>query len=202
MKKYIIVIVILLILNIVLFKYLLISKEYTIPFKYTEENDYILFQIQDINLNTTEEFIFDNYFKILSFREIPYKYSFNDNSLLITIEDNVYNFIYQIIEPKVIEKVVYLVDEKENIANKNINNRKQEEFNKQINEEYTYVDDSYFEYNVDTDLNIIRNDLMNNIHSSSKVSIDYSNLNTSCIGQYSVFYITNIEKIEIIIEIK
>lgn len=191
--------IILICLDISLYRYLLNQINNKKAYVYENNDDVFVYQKRNLELDDINKFVFEDYFKILSFNDTKCKYDFDNDYLYIHINNNDYKFKYHLIEPKTIEKVVY-VKEESNITTKDeiVN----ENYDLSIEENsFFYVDNEYFNYPLDTDLQIIRNDLMNNIHSSYQVSIDYSTLNTSYFGQYSVFYLAEDKKIEIIIEI-
>ena len=188
MRK-LILITILIILDITAYLYLgkILSnrKEYI----YKEKENDILYQIDKLELNNIEDFDFDKYFFTTCNN---YLYSFDDNQLIVTINTNKYYFDYKIIEPEVVEKIVY----KEIETEKNTNKIEADDC-----DEMFYVDNDYLKFDINTDLDYIRNILINNLNTTKQVSIDYSRLNVSQIGQYSVIYNASDEKIEIIVEI-
>lgn len=200
MKFKIFVIILLLITDYYLYSYFnsIEACRKTIQFEYKDVP--ILINTDDICLNNTDEFDFNNCFQIASFKNYVYKFNFNDNNLNIIFNNRNYTFPYKIIEPEVIKEVVYINNNSNSNINTNSNNEVYEDDNVDYN--YFYVDSDYLSFDIDEDLNYIRQVLYANIHTTYETSIDYSNLNVSQYGQYSVFYVTELEKIEIIIEIK
>lgn len=190
MRK-IFIIAILAILDIYLYVYLnnLVLNRNIYELKLKEDN--IIYQTSDIVLNDINEFKINNYFKFIGNNN--YKYEFKDDVLYICIDNKKYSFSYKINEPEVIEKIVYKEKEIYNDNNNQINEYEQPD--------YFYVNNDYLFFNLNEDLEIIRTKLINNLNTTVQASIDYSQLNVSQIGQYSVFYVTNDTKIEIIVEI-
>ena len=161
-------------------------------------SDQLIYQINDIELNNLSDFIFSNYFVVTS-NTNSYKYSFNDKYINVQIGQNSYSFEYTINEPKVIEKTVYKEVAVDN-SNKEIETKEEDEIEYETNE-YFYVNSDYLCFDYGTSLDEIRNEIINNINTTHETSIDYKDLNTSSIGQYSVVYTANDKKIEIIVEI-
>ena len=161
-------------------------------------SDQLIYQINDIELNNLSDFIFSNYFVVTN-NTNSYKYSFNDEYINVQIGQNSYSFEYTINEPKVIEKTVYKEVVIDN-SNKEIETKEEDEIEYETNE-YFYVNSDYLCFDYGTSLDEIRNEIINNINTTHETSIDYKDLNTSSIGQYSVVYTANDKKIEIIVEI-
>lgn len=191
MKKYIYILVILSILDVLLFVfYKNINKERT-KYNIIINSEPILIQIKDIVLKDVNDFNINDFFYVYSYKDYSIKYQFDEKQLLIDLNNIKYSFDYQIEEPNVIEKVIYQEIEKPIIENNY-------DF---VEEEYFHVNNEYLEFELDTDLDYIRQILYENINTTYQTSIDYSRLNVSQIGQYSVFYSTNDKKIEIFVKI-
>lgn len=193
MKKLILAIFVLVAIDVALFYYLANLVDNQNAFEYKIINQPIVYQYKDIVLNDVDDFVFENYFKIINSSEKNYNYYFDDENLIIKISNNEYSIKYELTEPVVIEKVIY-----ENSQN-NINTT----YDEYVYEEYDcfYVDNEYLFFDLGTSLDEIRQILLANINTTYETSIDYSRLNTSQIGQYEVFYVTKNEKIKIIVEI-
>ena len=191
MKKYIYILVILSILDVLLFVfYKNINKERT-KYNIIINSEPILIQIKDIVMKDVNDFNINDFFYVCSYKDYSVKYQFDEKQLLIDLNNIKYSFDYQIEEPDVIEKVIYQEIDKPIIENNY-------DF---VEEEYFYVNNEYLEFELDTDLDFIRQILYENINTTYQTSIDYSRLNVSQIGQYSVFYSTNDKKIEIFVKI-
>lgn len=193
MKKLFLAIFVLVAIDVALFYYLANLVDNQNAFEYKITNQPIVYQYKDIVLNDVDDFVFENYFKIINSSEKNYNYYFDDENLIIKISNNEYSIKYELTEPVVIEKVIY-----ENSQN-NINTT----YDEYVYEEYDcfYVDNEYLFFDLGTSLDEIRQILLANINTTYETSIDYSRLNTSQIGQYEVFYVTKNEKIKIIVEI-
>lgn len=189
MKK-LILIILLMLIDLILGYYLFTLNSDRKAFIYSLPDVQYLVQLEQVRLNSIEEFNFDNYFKIISFYN-KYSYSYDDNYIYINLDKNKeYRFKYEILEPEVIEKIVYKEVEKEVV--------KQDDY---VEQDFFYVNEDRLIFNKDTDLEIIRNELIDNIVTTQQTNIDYSRLNVSHVGQYSVFYIGEDSKIQIIVEI-
>lgn len=192
MKKYFIIIAILAILDLLCFNYLnnleVNIKEYNLCFNLNP----LLIQTKELIFKDINNFKFDQYFYIYSLNDYSLKYQFNDNNLLIKLNDNTYKFKYELEKPEVIEKIIY---EQIKIP---IQNETSDEY---YEDDYFYVDSYELQFDINTDLQIIRDKLYENLNTTYQTSIDYSHVNVSQIGQYSVFYVTNDEKIEIFVKI-
>ena len=201
MYKYVITILLLALLDISLFYYLSDINQKKKTLNYSIIDDVFLIQTKEIELNSIEEFNFNNYFKLISLIESNYKYEYDDSYVYITINRNInkFSFKYSLIKPEIIEKIVY-------VNSDNSDNKIQENSNQLYDvfyeeSDYFYVDSDYFSFPLETSLDEIRTILSSNINTTYQTSIDYSRLNVSQIGQYSVFYTTEKEIIEIIVEI-
>ena len=190
MKKYIYILAILSILDVLLFAiYKNINKERT-KYNIIINSEPILIQIKDIVLKDVNDFNINDFFYVYSYKDYSIKYQFDKKQLLIDLNNIKYSFDYQIEEPEVIEKVIYQEIEIPIVEN-----------NYEFEEEYFYVNNDCLEFELDTDLDYIRQILYENINTTYQTSIDYSRLNVSQIGQYSVFYSTKDKKIEIFVKI-
>ena len=198
MRKLIILTILLLLADIFLYKYLNSLRLEKKEFRFEVEDEKIIYQTSDIRLNEIKDFNFDNYFYVISFNNNSYRYEIDDEYIIVHIHpDKTYRFKYELIEPKVITETVFI--EKPIEIQKPVYQEVENE--NYIESDYFYVDNDYFSFSLDTDLDDIRNILKSNIHTSYETDIDYSELNVSHVGQYKVVYSCSNEKIEIIIEI-
>ena len=207
MKKLLFLCLFLLFSDILLLLYLNKISLDSKPYEYHFINDVFIAQIKDINIHSKDEFIFDNYFKTLSFSQKLYKYSFDEEYLKIILKNNyILNYKYNLLEPEIVEKIIYkenyVYQDNPSLDTSNIssNNKPLNEYCDSI-ENYFYVDNYFLTYPINYDLNSIRTDLINNLHTTYQTSIDYSELNTSESGTYSVIYISESDNIEIIVQI-
>lgn len=198
MRKLIVISIFLIFIDIFLYRYLMAINFDKKEYSFEIDDKQILYQICDIELNDISDFSFNNYFRLLSFGNETYRYDFKDNELYIYLVPNrTYGFKYKLIKPEVITETIYVEKPVEVV-----NNYKEEENNEEyIYEDYFYIDNSYISFELDTDLDVIRDILSKNIHTSYQTNIDYSDLNVSQVGQYSVVYRSDDKEIKIIVEI-
>lgn len=190
-KKLLTIIILLIIINIFAYRYLIKIINTKNPYIYKEINEPILYQKGNIKIKNDDDFHFDNYFVLLNT---------NNKNITVDIQDKIYiylsnikyEFNFERIEPEIIEKIIYKKDE---------NSNSKEQLENDVCEDVFYVDSNYLCFSLETDFELIRQTLAKNIHTSYETTIDYSRLNVSAIGQYSVYYISEYKKIEIIIEI-
>jgi len=195
MRKFLISIILLAILDVVLLNRLQDIDSKSIEYEYNISNDSLLIQKKDVVLDDIQDFIFNDYFDIVSFNKSKYQYDFLDTNLKVIFNDKEYLFNYEINEPEVIEKIVYVSQEAEYQEPIESNDVYYYE------DDYFYVIDDYMCFSIDTSIDEIRSCLQSNICTSVQTSIDYSSVNTSQYGQYVVFYISENEILEIIVEI-
>lgn len=198
MRKLLLISITLLMLDVFLYRYLNLTMENKKPYLFIDSDIPLIYQTNDIELNKTNEFKFNNYFNIITFDTVSYRYEFKDDCLNIYLyPDLKYSFKYKTMKPEVIKETIYI--EKEIPVE--ITNTVSEIDEYTIEEDYFYVDNDYLYFDIDTDFDYIRQVLSNNIHTSYQTNIDYAKLNSSQVGQYEVIYSCENKKIEIIVEI-
>lgn len=165
-------------------------------YPYTNSCKCLIYQISDIKLNNIDEFEFNKYFELTN-TNYKYNYEFIENTIKVTIDSKDYYYSYELIEPEVIEKIIYKENNDKDVSNEDI----QAIDDNCCEDNYTNIESYYFNFPINTDLDEIRNILINNISTTNQTSIDYSRLNINHIGRYSVFYVSKDEKIEVIVEI-
>lgn len=190
MRKLTVTIFFLTILDIILMFYLKDIINSKLFYEYKMDDLYFIYQKDDIRLNSIDDFIFDNYFYIQSFNTINYQYKFNEDTFELKINKDIYHFNYSIIEPIIIEKTIY----------KDVEIEVEKKYEECV-EEYFFVNNDYLFFDLGTDFDYVRNEILNNINTTYETRIDYSQLNTSHIGQYKVKYIADDEILQIIVEI-
>lgn len=198
MKK-IFIILILLLLNYFSYHYLIILNKAYESFIPTQD-DFVLVQVNDIKLYDVEDFLFDDYFKVLSFSDYSIKDSFIENTYNLEIttsnikKDYQFNVIFleKEVITNIIKEYVYL-DKEEN------NNKNNSSANNTIINSDTYFDvyQTSFQYVVNTSLQTIVSDIANSFECSEEVMIDYSSLNPNVEGEYSVTLLSSIKNISI-----
>lgn len=198
MKKYILIIIICLFSDIYLYKYYIKIENEKKVYEYKNNDIPLLYQKKDVVLNKIDDFVFEDYFKILSFNDESYNYKFEDDVLKINIKniDDTYEFKYELIKPKIIEKTVYKTVTE--YIDGNSNDSSFEYFQND-----TKLINDYFSFPLGTDLGTIISTIGSQaIESDESVTCDYSSLNPYEIGSYSVNLYTNSEIYTIICEIK
>ena len=161
----------------------------------------IIIKKKEIVLYDINDFVFDEYFQIISFKPYMYEYEATDDKIAVTINGFNYEFEYEIKEPEVIEMVfvkeVYI--EKEDMEDTSEIEEESKEIIIEENGYFTGIHDrSYQKY---TDISSIIFDIQNDIFTNEKVSIDYSALNPNAKGTYPIYFYVNEETYEIEIEI-
>ena len=161
-------------------------------------DDNLLYQINNIVLNDINEFNFKKYFNTTSFNDLKIKYEFINEKLLVENNNMKYYFEYEINEPKIIEKTIIKEIEKNVYINDDNSTYMPNDY---IQDEYFYVNQEHMSFDLNTEFEYVKECLRNNINTTLETCIDYSHLNTSQIGQYTVKYIADEQEIEIIVEI-
>lgn len=197
MKKLLFMILILLITDLISFSYLRTLYLNRLDYHFEPHSKIFLCQKKDIILEEIDDFIFEEYFDVLSLRDYVYKYHFDKDRLYITIDDMTYTYPYEVREKEVItvEKVIYqeVVREIEKPAAVSTQ-RKEEIIEYEVEEDYFRFLTEELSFEQGTDISLIISEIRNNVDTNQNVTIDYSQLNPNQIGQYSVFFITKEEK--------
>lgn len=197
MKKLLFMILILLITDLISFSYLRTLYLNRLDYHFEPHSKIFLCQKKDIILEEIDDFIFEEYFDVLSLRDYVYKYHFDKDRLYITIDDMTYTYPYEVREKEVItvEKVIYqeVVREIEKPAPVSTQ-RKEEIIEYEVEEDYFRFLTEELSFEQGTDISLIISEIRNNVDTNQNVTIDYSQLNPNQIGQYSVFFITKEQK--------
>lgn len=197
MKKLLFMILILLITDLISFCYLRTLYLNRLDYHFEPHSKIFLCQKKDIILEEIDDFIFEEYFDVLSLRDYVYKYHFDKDRLYITIDDMTYTYPYEVKEKEVItvEKVIYqeVVREIEKPAAVSTQ-RKEEIIEYEVEEDYFRFLTEELSFEQGTDISLIISEIRNNVDTNQNVTIDYSQLNPNQIGQYSVFFITKEQK--------
>lgn len=198
MKK-LLIILILILLNYLSYRYLIVLNKAYKPFIPIQDS-FLLVQTKNIKIYDESDFIFDDYFKVLSFSNYSIKDKFIDNTYHLEITTSSikkdYQFDVTFLEPEVIvntiTEYIYLDKEDKDTSSNNPTNNT-------INNNKTYFDvyQTSFSYETNTSLQTIINDIANSFECSEEVMIDYSSLNPSVEGTYTVTLISSIKNISI-----
>ena len=201
MKK-LIIIICLLAINILSYKYLIYLNNKSEAFIYNYSDNYLLILKKDIVLDDIESFVFDDYFIINSFKTFDYDYRFDSENIYISIDDSIYHYPYSIKEKEIEEVIIY------QYLLSNNNSFKQDNSNQNNISDSSYTDKteaqidqvientqqntfnlyrSSLTYSLNTELDTIINDIYACFETDYDVEIDYSLLNTSDLGTYIVY---------------
>ena len=197
MKKLLFMIVILVITDLISFSYLRALNQKKIDYHFEPHSNIFLCQKKDIILEEIDDFVFSEYFDVLSLRDYVFKYRFDDNRIYITIDDTTYSYPYEVKDKEVItvEKVVYQQIVKEVEKPLPVSSQEKEEIIEyEIEEDYFRFRNDELSFQQGTDISEIISEISKNVDTNQNVTIDYSQLNPNQIGQYSVFFITKQQK--------
>lgn len=209
MKKLLFMLILVITLIFISYKYLLIINSSKIPYINTLD-DVLIYQIKNIELYEIEDFDFDNYFRIISFNNHSYDYKFDDDYLYISIKTNNdtfrYKYPYTILEKEVIIETIietkYIEKETSNISNPSTNKSSSTVTSKPtVNNDYMNISSTSYSFKCGTDLSTIISTISSNIDSSVQVSLDYSSLNPYIEGTYTVVLSSKIKNISINVQI-
>lgn len=205
MKKYILVIVLLIISILLSFRYLDYLLANRKAFLYRESDHFLLLQKKEVLLNELSDFSFEDYFLILSKADLSYGYQFDQNLLRININGKDFLYPYRIREKETVEKVIYkeVVKEVEVFSTGQEERINQESAVQPVEEEEDYLEirkDS-LSFEKGSSLQEIIAAIQRQIDTNMRITVDYSLLNPNQIGQYRVYIIAKEEKYEISVEI-
>ena len=207
MKKLIFIIIILIICNLISYKYLSIihSSRKALTFDLPEK--VFILPINDLVIYEGQEYDENSLFEFLSFSDIAHSYLIDDNSINIMVDNKKYSFpyVYKAKEVITVEKIVYKeinkkVEIKEN--KEDIPTVKENSIQESNTSNNTLkLSSKTFSYPLDTDVGKIINDIERSIRCDSAFDIDYMNLNSSCEGNYTVYINSEVGNSEINVEI-
>ncbi|MCR4634070.1 MAG: hypothetical protein K5648_08105 [Erysipelotrichaceae bacterium] len=206
MRKYIYIIIFLIISIILSFSYLNQSITGKRAYEYIPSNNFYLLQKRKIVLNEIKDFSFDEFFMILSKSPVSYRYEFSEDRLLIHICGKDFSYPYEIRPEKIIETTVYEEVIKEvpvyidrpgadNTPYLQNDDRETEDYE----EEYFYLMKDHFTFPQGTKIAEIIDTIRDSIKTNQTLSVDYSLLNPNQIGQYPLFVLKNDGKTEIFV---
>ena len=172
------------------------------PLSFHPDPKTLLIQKKEIILNEQKDFDFNDYFSVLAFQEYSCSYEFTDDTVVITLDGNAYEYPYRIREKEkeIVEVTVYKEVYHENPEPAAIPSAVSSQMN--LNEEhYLHLHRSSFSYPVNTEISQIIGDLSSCFDSNANVMIDFSQLNSSANGSYPVYFRYDDEQKEIIVHI-
>ena len=215
MKKLLLTVIILILMNIFAFYYLNILIDNKKSLDISINNDSIIYLNSDIELENIEDFKFNDYF--ITLKNNKYTYSLNKDNISIFHNNKEISFPITIIEKEEIQ------EEKENIKpitnvitqNKPIqeptikepinthtsNNNEYIDTYIPPSNDYLNVSNTSYSFNKGEDINNIIAHIQSSIDSSSAYSIDYFSLNPNIEGTYIVYINSDIASKEIVVNI-
>ena len=203
MRKYIFIILFLICSIVLSFRYLSHILAQKKAYDYEPSKDFYLLQKRDVVLNDTSDFVFEEFFSILSKSPQAYRFEFDEGILHIQIGDKNFSYLYEIREEKIIETYVYeqVVKEVPVYIQKpeTVQSVQSEEI--EYEEDYFHLHQSNYEFPAGTDIAQIIAAIQSNIDTNMQVSVDYSLLNPNQISQYPIYLYKNDEKIGIFVNI-
>ncbi len=201
MKKLILIIVFLILVIYFSFSYLKDIQKYKHSFVFEEGNRAILYQKKDILLNNVDEFSFDEFFSFIGNRKPDYRYRFEGDQIIISLDEHMFTFPFQIreLEKEIVETIVVkeIYKEKQEKPVENGSSSNQTE----SNQRYFNVRKDYFTFSEGTDLSFIINQLSGVVDTNERIVIDYSMLNPNEKGTYDVYISSEKHSARIIVEI-
>ena len=204
MYKKIILIIFLVIINIILYKYMVDIESQRHAFTIPNLHNPLLIQTKDIELYDINEFSFEDYFLIVDNNNSSYKYDFNDENINIYLNEKEYSYLYKILEKEKelveIEKVIYVETYIESNTNHSQSSAN-DDYDYYYEDSYLDISNDYLVFSVGTSLNEIINSINNCISTNQRVSVDYSNLNPNYVGSYEVYILGESQNSSIIVEI-
>ena len=203
MKRLILMIILLMISIIFSMYYLLESRNQKTAFTYCFLETPMIYQKKEIMIEDIRQFVFEEYFCILSENTCDTDYEFEEDRILIRINGKEFRYPYQIREPEVItvEKIIY----KEKIKTERIVSEEENDDRFVYYEEesdYFRFRESSISFEKGTDISEIIGKLKECADTNQDISIDYSSLNPNQNGIYTVYFITEDKKYQFSVEIR
>lgn len=205
MRKFILILILIL-LNIILYRYLeglIINRQ---PYEVAYNIYPLVINKKCILFYDELDFVFDDFFLVLGCDKYTYDYSFDDINVNLTIktDDNTINlhYPYSILEKEVITEVVYKEIYKPVTFNNSITDQNNSDSNIQQNNnvaDISHIEESHnsftllnsrLVYAINTDIGTIISGISGSFISDSYVSVDYCLLNPSVPGEYPVYLYT------------
>ena len=183
------------------FSYLKEIRKDRHSFLFVEGNTGFLYQKKEILLDQIEDFTFDDFFSFIGNQKCNYRYTFEDDTIVVTVNEQTFTFPYEIKEPikEIVEKVVI----KEVYKEKPVNTADSVTVTTDIgsNDKYFNVRKDYFLFSEGTDLSIIIRQISGAVDTNERILIDYSMLNPNEKGTYDVNLTSDEHSARITVEI-
>ena len=211
MKKFLIAIIVLSAFILFSYRYLRnsIDQKKTFIFKITSKP--LIYCKRKLEIEDKDIFEFNDFFTILSNSDYQFKYSFVEESILVSLNNEKFSYPYKIKE-KEKEIVTEYVIKEVYINNSNVINSEHDQgssyhstegINNSNEYETGYLNllNSTLSFETGTDLSTIINAIQNSIETNLRISVDYSLLNPNDPGDYPVNIYSESENHQIIIKI-
>ena len=209
MRKLLFISFLLIVCNIVSFQYLKLIYSQKEAYVFSNTTEDFLLQKKELLFDSIDDFVFEDYFMIISSNDKNYRYSFEDEKLRIALDHKQFTFDYSIKEPVIetVEKIVYkevIVERKEETppTTPSVSTNTPISYEeKEYEEAYFRISSSHLTFAQGTSINEIIETISSQVDTNMQVSIDYSSLNPNQIGQYTVNFVTESGNYQIIVEI-
>ena len=200
-------------MNISAYCYLYLLLNNRKPFIFDYRQNSLLFLKKDIVLDKLSDFVFDDYFIRLNNNQ--YKYSLNNNSITIYIDNQKYTYPIEIKQIESVQEAIVFEDvikynnnimhEDHNSITENLetafDTKNNTDFNDLDLSNYLNINKYNYVYSIDTDIEYIIQDIQSNIDCDIAYSIDYYSLNPNECGTYYVSIISSINNETLQVEI-
>ncbi|MBQ3295121.1 MAG: hypothetical protein IJH00_01360 [Erysipelotrichaceae bacterium] len=212
MKKTIPLIIILLIFIFLSYRYLKVSIDDKKTFIFRNDSKPLIYQKKELELEDPELFEFKDYFTILSNNEYQYKYAFDKENIIVSLNNEKFLFPYRIKEKEkeivteYVIKEVYINTTSHNEIN-NTETVSSTHSTEGIDQSYEYeaeylnMQNSVLSFEKGTDISMIINAIQASIDTNIRISLDYSCLNPNDEGEYPVYIYSELGNEEMIIKI-
>ena len=208
MRKYISIIIFLIISIILSFSYLNRSIAEKRAYDYEPSKSFYLLQKKTVVLNEIKDFRFEEFFMILSKSPVSYRYEFSQDRLNVHISGKDFSYPYEIRPEKVIETTVYEEVIKEvpvyigaSKADDGQGSHEEDRNADEYEDDFFYLVQDHFTFSQGTPISKIIETVRESIQTNQTLSVDYSLLNPNQIGQYPLFILKNDGKTEIFVSI-
>lgn len=212
MKKTIPLIIILLIFIFLSYRYLKVSIDDKKTFIFRNDSKPLIYQKKELELEDPELFEFKDYFTILSNNEYQYKYAFDEENIIVSLNNEKFLFPYRIKEKEkeivteYVIKEVYINTTSHNEIN-NTETVSSTHSTEGIDQSYEYeaeylnMQNNVLSFEKGTDISMIINAIQASIDTNIRISLDYSCLNPNDEGEYPVYIYSELGNEVMIIKI-
>ena len=212
MKKFIAIIILLCIFIFFSYRYLKesIDEKKTYLFKISSKP--LLYCKKKVELDDIDSFEFNEFFTILSNNDYQYKYSFSDDLITISLNNDKYTYPYSIKEKQkeiiteYVIKEVY-VNTPSSVSSSNSTDTISQHSSEWMDQSdeyeaaYLYLQNSILSFEKGTDLGEIISAIQDSIDTNIRISVDYSSLNPNDEGEYPILIYSDVKNEQMIIKI-